>query len=348
MGNGLRRGEAAGDDALLPGSLDNGRFTAFVSGFTTAAAGIAVIDMLLHDGLGGNDLELVDHLSTDLGQGIATLGTHQILTLQTMLDPLGGQIVRNGVQGVLVLLVPLVGRHLGDILLSSLELSKDLGLIEQKTQLLHEGVLTLFRGCAELLMLRKAHCQVGTDTCCSNLAMRPCCSSYSAREMVTVSPVLVWKLSVFFISQLYHISTEKHSISYNFQTRNRLMCLGLVHTQPLHEPTVLLRCQAPGFTVLPWPLEAAGLQPLVQQHETITLPVQGLDSIPSSAAEQEQLVGKWIQVKLLLDKGCQPVDATAQVGVAAGNVHPVSAGEIRQHDFNTRSTASTVAASAPL
>ena len=55
------------------------------------------------------------------------------------------------------------------------------------------------------------------------------------------------------------------------------MRLGLIHTQSLHEPAVLLRCQAPGFTFLPWPLEAAGLQPLVQQHETITLPVQGFD-----------------------------------------------------------------------
>ena len=126
------------------------------------------------------------------------------------------------------------------------------------------------------------------------------------------------------------------------------MCLGLIHAQTLHEPAVLLRCQAPGFTFLPWPLEAAGLQPLVQQHETITLPVQGLDSIPSSAAEQEQRVGKWIQVELLLYQSSQSVNSTAQVGVATGDEYPVSTGEVRQHDFNTRSTASTVAESAPL
>ena len=95
------------------------------------------------------------------------------------------------------------------------------------------------------------------------------------------------------------------------------MRLGLIHTQSLHEPAVLLRCQAPGFTFLPWPLEAAGLQPLVQQHKTITLPVQGFNAILPSAAEQEQRVGEWIQVKLLLYQGSQSVNSTAQVGVAA-------------------------------
>ena len=50
---------------------------------------------------------------------------------------------------------------------------------------------------------------------------------------------------------------------------------------------------------------------------------------------------------LLLDKRSQPIYPTAQVGVAAGNIHPVGTGEIRQHDFRNRSTVSTVAASAP-
>ena len=37
-----------------------------------------------------------------------------------------------------------------------------------------------------------------------------------------------------------------------------------------------------------------------------------------------------------------------KVGVTADDVHPVGAGEVAQHDFHTRSTVSTVAASAPL
>jgi len=85
------------------------------------------------------------------------------------------------------------------------------------------------------------------------------------------------------------------------------MRLGLIHTQPLHKPTVLLRCQCPGLAFLPGPLEAASLQPLVQQNKTVALPVQRLDPVSSFAAEEKQCVAKWIQVELLLDKRCQAV-----------------------------------------
>lgn len=125
------------------------------------------------------------------------------------------------------------------------------------------------------------------------------------------------------------------------------MRLWLIHAQALHEPAVLLRSQASCLTFMPWPLEYAGLQPLIQQKESVAFPVQRLDSVTSSAAEQKQRVGEWIQLKLLLNQGCKTVDAKAQICVAAGDVHTVGSGEVRQHDFSTRSTASTVAASAP-
>ena len=102
------------------------------------------------------------------------------------------------------------------------------------------------------------------------------------------------------------------------------------------------------FAFLPWTLEAAGLQTLVQKNKSVALPVQGLNPVTAPATEQKQRVGEWIQVELLLDHGGQPVDPTAQVGVAAGDVHPVGSIKVGQHDFRIRSTASTVAASAPL
>lgn len=125
------------------------------------------------------------------------------------------------------------------------------------------------------------------------------------------------------------------------------MCLGLIHTQTLHEPAVLLRCQCPGFAFLPGPLEAASLQPLVQQDKSVALPVQCLDPVPSSAAEEEQCVAERIQVELLLDKNSQSVYPSAKICVTAGNIHPVRTSKIAQHDFRIRSTVSTVAASAP-
>ena len=126
------------------------------------------------------------------------------------------------------------------------------------------------------------------------------------------------------------------------------MRLWLVHTQPLHKPAVLLRCQCPGFTFFTGPLERAGLQPLVQQDKSVTFPIQCLDSVPAPAAEEEQCIGEGIQVKLLLNKGGQTVDPAAQIRITAGNVYPVCPSKVGQHDFSTRSTVSTVAASAPL
>ena len=122
----------------------------------------------------------------------------------------------------------------------------------------------------------------------------------------------------------------------------------LIYAQTLHEPTVLLRCQASGFAFVPGPLEATGLQPLVQQHKAVALPVQSFDTILPSAAEKEQRVGERIQPKLLFDQSGQAVNTKSEVGAAAGDYDAVSAGEICQHDFSICSTVSTVAASAPL
>ena len=125
------------------------------------------------------------------------------------------------------------------------------------------------------------------------------------------------------------------------------MRLWLIHAQALHEPAVLLGSQRSGFPFRPGPLEAAGFQALIQQYKSVAFPVQCLDSIPASTAEQEQGICEWIQIELLLNHGGQPINPTAQVGVAAGDVYPVCPSEVGQHDFSSRSTVSTVAASAP-
>ena len=126
------------------------------------------------------------------------------------------------------------------------------------------------------------------------------------------------------------------------------MRLWLVYTQPLHEPAVLLWSKRLCFAFLSWPLETSGLKALVQQHESVSFPVQRLDSIPASATEEKECIGEWIQVELLLYNGSQSVYTTTQVSVATCDIYPVCSGEVRQHDCKIRSTVSTVAASAPL
>ena len=120
------------------------------------------------------------------------------------------------------------------------------------------------------------------------------------------------------------------------------MSFRLLNTQSFHQPSVLLSSNAERLVLTPRPLELALFKSLVEQEETIAFPIESLDSIGSSAAEQKQRVGK-----LLFNDGCQTVDPTAKIRVAAGEVDLRSA-EIAQHDLSTRNSAASVVSSAPL
>lgn len=106
------------------------------------------------------------------------------------------------------------------------------------------------------------------------------------------------------------------------------MCLGLLNAESFHKPAVLLQGDLRRFCSAARPLEAAGLQTFIQQDETVAFPVQPLDSIAAAAAEQKQCVRERIQCKLLLYDGCQSVDASAQIRIAAGNIDPVCSGKV--------------------
>ena len=73
------------------------------------------------------------------------------------------------------------------------------------------------------------------------------------------------------------------------------MSLRLFNAEALHQPAILLRRQLSGFGFRAWPLEASGLQELVQQEKSVSLPVQRFDPVSASAAEEENGVGEWIQ-----------------------------------------------------
>ena len=125
------------------------------------------------------------------------------------------------------------------------------------------------------------------------------------------------------------------------------MSFRLLNTQSFHQPAVLLSSNSERFILTPRPLELALFKSLVEQEKAVALPVERLDSVGSSAAKQEQRVGTRVKPELLFNDGCQTVDPTAKIGVAAGEVDLRSA-EIAQHDLSTRNSAASVASSAPL
>lgn len=68
------------------------------------------------------------------------------------------------------------------------------------------------------------------------------------------------------------------------------MCFGLLHAQTFHEPAVLLRRNLTGFFAVSRPLILAIFKPFIQQNETVSFPVQRLDSVPLSPAEQKECI----------------------------------------------------------
>ena len=68
------------------------------------------------------------------------------------------------------------------------------------------------------------------------------------------------------------------------------------------------------------PGQRSGLEPLVEQKETVAFPDQCLDPVPAPAAEQEQDVFlERIQVVLSFEDPGQAFDPTAEIRIAADN-----------------------------
>lgn len=125
------------------------------------------------------------------------------------------------------------------------------------------------------------------------------------------------------------------------------MRFGLLHFQTLHQPAVLLRRQGSDFIFTSRPLVRALLQPLVEKNETVLLPVEALNAVSPPSTEQEQRIGEWVELELLLYHTGKTVNPFPQISISAGNIYPVCSAEIVQHDFKARHRASTILASAP-
>ena len=156
ISNGFRGGKAAGDNVLLPGCFHNGSFAALVSIFAAAFTGVGVVNILPDDILGRDDFQRLYDFLANLRHGIPTLRADQILTLQTMLHLLGGNSFRDGVQGVGMLLVPLMAGHIGSFRLLFFRGGEYLGFVKQEAHLLHDRFVRFLGGRAKPLMPGKA------------------------------------------------------------------------------------------------------------------------------------------------------------------------------------------------
>ena len=138
------------------GAFTTGGLTALVSIFAVAFTGVGVVNVLPDDILCRDDLQRLYDFLADLRHGIPTLSADQILALQTMLHLLRGDSFRDGVQGVGVLLVPLVAGHISNFRFLFFRGGEHLGFVEQEAKLIHERFVRLLGECVKPLVSGKA------------------------------------------------------------------------------------------------------------------------------------------------------------------------------------------------
>ena len=117
---------------------------------------------------------------------------------------------------------------------------------------------------------------------------------------------------------------------FRFTLENSLFCLREFHPSRVDrfvsgfnfktctEPLILLRCDLYCFLCGSRPTKASAFQPLVQQYKSIAIPIQPFDPVCSPAAEQEQRIFKWIQLKLFLYEASQTVNPLSKLCKSPG------------------------------
>jgi len=123
--------------------------------------------------------------------------------------------------------------------------------------------------------------------------------------------------------------------------------LRLIHFQSFHQPPILLRGNASGVLRFPRPLEASVFQSLVEQDESVPIPIQPFDPVGTSSAEQKQCLFKWIKPVLFLNQTGQSIDTSAKIGIATRNDNLIRMEEFIQHDSIASRTDRMVSSSAP-
>lgn len=102
---------------------------------------------------------------------------------------------------------------------------------------------------------------------------------------------------------------------------------------PGHEPFKLLLGHFHDLLFCPGPLVSAIQKPFVEQQKSVTFPDKTLDFIRLPAAEHEQnILLKWVNIQLAANDRAQTVNTLTEICVTAGNVDPVKAGCIIQHE----------------
>ena len=96
----------------------------------------------------------------------------------------------------------------------------------------------------------------------------------------------------------------------------------LFYGKPVHQPSVLLRCNCFYLGFIARPAESAVRQAFVKQQKPITFIKKRLNPVSSSSAEEEYTAFiSRIQVELMLHSRSKTIDSATQIRIPAGNIY---------------------------
>lgn len=99
------------------------------------------------------------------------------------------------------------------------------------------------------------------------------------------------------------------------------MRLLLLQSQAIQEPLQLPTTDGAGpIGGMFWPAKASSLQSAIVEPEAVMIPVEDLELVSSSIAEDEEAVAEEVGFEDLADECSQAVDRLSQIGAATGEV----------------------------
>ena len=94
-----------------------------------------------------------------------------------------------------------------------------------------------------------------------------------------------------------------------------------INGKALHQAHDLFIGQLSNFVFIVWLGQLSILKALIQQPESLTVPIKCLEAIPPTATEEKDASGEGIEIEALLNYVSKRINSPAHVGLTVNNEH---------------------------
>ncbi len=103
-----------------------------------------------------------------------------------------------------------------------------------------------------------------------------------------------------------------------------------INGKALHQAHDLLIRQLSHFVFIVWPGKLSILKALIEQPESLAIPIKCLEAVLSTATEKKDAPGEGIEMEALLNYVSKRIDPATHVGLTANNEHATQFSQINR------------------